>query len=57
MNSDGEDGDRHEVCEVGLDLAFVNVDDFEAILDEQLLALDGQLRLSSEVTLDLPQQS
>ena len=46
----------HQVCQVVLNLALVDVHDLETVLDEQLLALDGLLGLSAIVALNLAQQ-
>ena len=48
----------HHVCQVGLDLRLLNIDDFKAILDEELMAFNslGTLRLPPIVGLNLAHQ-
>ena len=46
----------HEVGEIVLDLALVDVDDLKAILHQELLALDGLLGLTAIITLNLAKQ-
>lgn len=53
---DGKHCHMHQVWQVGLHIALVNINDFEGVLDQQLLALDGVLSLPSVVRLDLSQQ-
>ena len=55
-NFQGENCDVHHIRQIVLDLTLVDIDDLEAVLDEQLLALDSLLSLPSVVAFNLAQQ-